>query len=280
MSLTEAGRNFFQHTSEIDRKLERATNAVRHVDMQLAGTLAFTIPSSLGAALMPALVSKFQSAWPDLSFNIHLDDRIVDLIAGSFDLAIRIAQQLDDSSLVSRRLASTRKVLAASPGYLQEFGTPADVSELQSHRRLGLAGAADASAAWRLWQEGSVVDVSCTDANSANSNLALVLAASLDNGIIYVPEICICKELRQQTLQIILPEASDPELHGVYAVYPHRNAATKVKLFVEFIEQELAAMQLTHEGVVGAESVDRPEQNGGLNGSRQNGNALATDPDN
>lgn len=247
VSLTEAGRTFYQHTSDIDSKLQRATDAVHRSDLQLTGTLAFTIASSLGEALMPALVSQFRSTWPDLKFNIHVEDRLVDLIAGGFDLAIRISQKLEDSNLVSQRLASTRKVLAASPDYLDKFGVPADISELKKHHRMGVAGASHTTASWRLWEHDSTVEVPCTHANSANNNLALVLAATLDNGIIYVPEICISNELRQQRLQVILPELSDPEPYGVFAIYPHRNAATKVKLFIEFIERELDALQIADE---------------------------------
>ena len=121
VSLTEAGRTFHEHTSEVDTRIKRAADVVRRGDLHPTGTVAFAIPSSLGAALLPALTSQFQSTWPDLRFNIHFDDRPVDLIAGSFDLPIQISQKLDGSSLISRRLATTRKVLAASGGYLDKY---------------------------------------------------------------------------------------------------------------------------------------------------------------
>ena len=95
VSLTEAGRTFHEQTAEVDTRIERAADVVRRGDLHPTGTVAFAIPSSLGAALMPALTSQFQSTWPDLRFNIHYDDRPVDLIAGSFDLAIQISQKLD-----------------------------------------------------------------------------------------------------------------------------------------------------------------------------------------
>ncbi len=242
VSLTEAGRIFHRHTSEIDTKIERAADVVRATDLQPTGTVAFSIPSSLGAALMPSLITQFQPTWPELSFSIHFEDRLVDLIAGSFDLAIRISQKLNDSSLISRRLASTRKVLAASPGYLDKYGVPADISELKNHRCLGLGSAVQTGTNWRLQDQDSIVEVPCTYSISANNNLAIVLAACLDNGIVYQPEICISNELLQQRLQIILPESSHPQPYGIYAVYPHRNAAAKVKVLVNFIERELSSM--------------------------------------
>ena len=80
---------------------------------------------------------------------------------------------------------------------------------------------------------------------STNNNLALVQAACLGNGIVYLPEICIYDELFQQRLKIVLLEASDPESYGIFAIYSHRNAAAKVKVLVEFIERELSAMVAT-----------------------------------
>lgn len=242
ISLTEAGRTFHKHTSEVDSKIERAADIVRGTDLQPNGTVAFTVPSSIGAALMPALVTQFQTSWPELKFSIHFDDGLMDLVGGSFDLAIRISRKLDDSSLISRRLTSTSGVLAASPGYLDKYGVPASISELKDHRCLGLGSAVRTGANWRLQDQGKMVELPCTYSISANNHLALILAACLDNGIVYLPEICISNELLQQRLRIILPESSLPQPYGVYAVYPHRNAAAKVKVLVNFIEGELSSM--------------------------------------
>lgn len=243
VSLTEAGRTFHQHTSEIDSKIEHAVAVVRATDEQPTGTVVFSVPSSLGTTLMPALLTQLQSTWPELRFNIHFHDHAVDMIAGGFDLAIRISQKLDDSNLISRRLASSRKVLAASPSYLDQYGVPTDISELREHRCLSLGVAVETVTNWRFQDQDSITKVACTSSISANNNLALVLAACLDHGIIYLPELCIHNELQQQRLQIILPEASDPQPYGIYAVYPHRNAAAKVRVLVDFIEQQIASIQ-------------------------------------
>ena len=242
VSLTEAGRTFDKHTSEIDTRIERAADIVRGTDLQPNGTVAFTLPSSLGAALMPSLITRFQTTWPELKLNVHFDDRIVDVINGSFDLAIRISKKLNDSNLISRRLASTNRVLAASPAYLDKCGVPTEISELRNHRCLGLGSAVNTSANWRFQDQGRIVEFPCTYSISANNHLALVLAACLDHGIVYLPEICISNELLQQRLQIILPESAELEAYGIFAIYPHRNATAKVKVLANFIEQELSLM--------------------------------------
>lgn len=245
VSLTEAGRVFHRHTSEIDTRIERAVEVVRGTGLKPTGTVAFSVPSSLGAALMPALVTQFQATWPEVKFSIHFNDHLVDLIAESFDLAIQISQKLNDSSLISRRLISTHRVLAASPGYLDKYGVPTNLSELKDHRCLGLGSAVKTGTNWRLQDQKRTIEVPCTYSVSANNDLALILAACLDSGIVYMPEICISNELLQQRLHIILPESSDPQPYGIYAVYPHRNAAAKVKVLVNFIERELSTMSTT-----------------------------------
>jgi DNA-binding transcriptional LysR family regulator len=242
VNLTEAGRIFHQHTSEVDTKIEHAADIVRGTDLEPNGTVAFSIPSSLGAALMPALITQFQTTWPDLKFSIHFDDGSVDMIAASLDLAIRIARKMDDSSLISRRLATTHKVLAASPGYLHKYGTPKVISDLQEHRLLGLGSAIQAGTTWRFRRQEKIVEAPCRYSITANNNLALILAACLNNGIVYLPLACISNEIEQQRLQVILPDLSDPEPYGIFALYPHRKAAAKVKVLVNFIEREISTM--------------------------------------
>ena len=241
VNLTEAGRTFDAHTAKIDTTIERAASLVRGADLSPLGTVSFTLPSGLGSALMPVLTTQFQTCWPELRLNIQFDDQVRDIIAGNLDLAIRISKKLVDSSLISRRLASTRMVLAASPRYLREHGIPQRPSELKGHRCLGLGSAVKTNAVWQLQENGKTADIPITFALSTNNNLALILAACLDSGIINVPEICITGELARNHLQLV-PGCVDPEPYGVYALYPHRNAAAKVKVLVDFIEDMLGTV--------------------------------------
>ena len=134
-------------------------------------------------------------------------------------------------------------VLAASPDYIAEYGMPTHIEELKDHRCLALGGAVKTNTKWRFSGPAGSVEVPVTLAVSANNHLALILAACLDNGILYIPQICISNELSQQRLQLILPEVNHTEKYGIYAVYPYRKAAAKAKVLVDFIEQELAAME-------------------------------------
>ena len=237
VNLTEAGRTFDAQTARVDTAIERAADLVRGADLSPNGTVSFTLPSGLGAALMPAFTTQFYQRWPELHLNIHFDDAVRDLISSNLDLAIRISRKLDDSSLISRRLGTTRKVFAASPRYLKKHGTPENLSDLRRHRCLGLGDGIGTAEHWKIRQNGKAVTLP-TYSLSANNNLALILAACLDGGIVYLPEVCIAGELARNQLRVIA-DCTDPENYGIYALYPHRNAAAKVKVLVDFIEDRL-----------------------------------------
>ncbi|MDX1508831.1 MAG: LysR family transcriptional regulator [Woeseiaceae bacterium] len=240
VNLTEAGRTFDAQTAEVDTAIEHAANLVRGSDLSPNGTVSFTLPSGLGAALMPAFTAEFRRRWPELHLDIHFDDGVRDLISGNLDLAIRISNRLDDSSLISRRLGTTRKVFAASPRYLKRYGTPESLQDLSNHNCLGLGKDTVPTEGWKVQQNGNAVSLA-TNSLSANNNLAIILAACLDAGIAYLPEVCISGELARKQLQVI-PECEDPQEYGIYALYPHRNAAAKVKVLVDFIEDSLPAI--------------------------------------
>ena len=241
VNLTEAGRTFDSNTSDIDTTIERAASLVRGADLSPHGTVSFALPSALGAALLPSLTTEFGARWPELRLHMRLDDSVQDMVATNLDLAIRISKRLSDSSLISRRLISTKRAFAASPGYLREQGTPSSPSDLIRHRCIGMGSAAKSGGTWKFRENDKTVAIQTTYAMSANNQLALILAACLGSGIISIPEICIAGELARGQLQTI-PSLIDPATLGVYALYPHRNAAAKVKVLVEFIEAMLAKM--------------------------------------
>lgn len=239
VSLTEAGRTLLRHTSEVDAMIERAVDDIRAADMEPIGAVKLCMPSSLSTMLMPSLINQFQELWPNVQINIDVEERVVDLIAGGYDLAIRVSPKLGDSCLISRRLCSTSKVLAASPDYLEEFGVPQSLQDLNDHRCLGLSSASSQIANWSFNSGEKVIEIPCTFPVTSNNAQALIDAACRDGGVIYVPQAYINSELAEKRLEHILPDSHDPMSYGIFAVYPHRNAAAKVKVLVDFIDNQL-----------------------------------------
>jgi DNA-binding transcriptional LysR family regulator len=184
---------------------------------------------------MPSIIRDFRRTWPNIILNLHFDERYADLVGGRFDVAIRVAQQLNDSNLLSRRLGSTRQVLVASPGYLDLYGTPTNVLDLPKYRCIGLGSGRRQIAAWHFSGKDGPIDVQVERILTANNNLALILAACLGEGILSIPELFVSAELAQGRLREILPQFSDPNRSGIFAVYPTRKPATKVRVFVDFV---------------------------------------------
>lgn len=237
VSLTEPGRRLFAHWQSIADAIELAVDDVRGMDEMPAGTLYVSLPSSLGAALMPALASRFLPEWRDLRLTVDLRERCIDLVGSGFDAAIRVARTLPDSELAGRRLAVTPCVLAASPEYLRKRGHPRFPSDLKRHDCLAIGYTGEHRVAWQFVGADGPFDVRLKPVFAANSDVTLILAACSGAGIIYTSELLIASELRLGYLAPITLEGVEQCHVGVYALYPKPNPPSKVRLFVDFVER-------------------------------------------
>ena len=236
ISLTDAGQTLYCHWQSIAADIDKALAAVQGVDQHPSGTLRVSVPSSLGAALMPALVQSFLTQWPDLRMSVDFRERYVDVVGKGFDAVIRFASRLPDSRLTARRLATTPRVLAASPAYLARHGWPTRLQDLRQHQCLGLGYRSERNMNWSFTSDNGPVDICLQPAFAANNDLALILSACLAGGILCSPRLLIESEIRLGRLQVIpLEDAVGPDV-GVFAVYPQSRPPAKVRVFVEFVE--------------------------------------------
>jgi len=242
ISLTEAGNKFYNHTVTLDHTINSAAEAVHDTHQRPSGVLSFTMPTSLAASMMPMMMSEFRKNWPDLCLDVNTDERFVDIIGEGFDVAIRVAMKMSDSSLMSRRLATTPQVLVASPEYLEQRGTPAHVRELKNHTCLTLV---KRDVVWRFVGPDGPLEVPINCTTTSNNDLALVLIACLGGGVVRIPKIVVESELQSGYLTTILDDFKSPEDYGVYAIYPNRNPPAKVKVFIDFVEEQLARLPNT-----------------------------------
>ncbi|MGI9535993.1 MAG: LysR substrate-binding domain-containing protein, partial [Desulfocapsaceae bacterium] len=139
VSLTEEGVAFLPHAEEVLSSIEAARASVGAGGALPKGTLRVTAPSSFGRMHMMPALKGFFSRYPDLSIDLRLTDTIVDLVEGGFDIAIRNAD-LKNSSLIARKLAPDKRIVCASPEYLEKFGEPKSPHELRDHQCITLVG--------------------------------------------------------------------------------------------------------------------------------------------
>jgi len=233
LSLTEAGRVYYRHVVRVLDEARAAEDAVAGLRGRPQGTLRVVTPMSFGLLHVAPALSAFLREYPELRLELTMEDRLTDLVEGGFDLAIRIGQ-LRDSSLVARRISSSRVVLCAAPAYLAARGTPATPEDLLAHDCLHFthhSGGTD----WRFDGPQGPVTVRAPARLQANSGLALREAALAGLGILRSPLFTVAEDLRAGRLLSLLPDYVLPPVN-IYAVFPEgRHVPAKSRLFVDFL---------------------------------------------
>lgn len=238
LSLTTEGEVFLARSREILASIEESEAEVSTRSHTASGLLKVSVPVSFGIRHLAPLWCEFMQAHPRVTLDVQLADRIMDLVDEGFDLAVRIAR-LPDSSLVSRKLASTRLVLSASPEYLRRRGTPGHPGELAGHDVIGYSLLA-MSDQWQFTGPQGPVTVKVRPHVWSNNGDTCVAACIRGAGIQLQPTFLIESELASGQLVEVLPQYRSMEL-GIYAIYPTRKfVLPKVRALVEFLSAKLA----------------------------------------
>lgn len=231
ISLTEAGQGFHQRILAVLEGLEEAEDFVSGRSNMLAGTLKVSASTSFGRMHVAPHLKGFMDQHPSLSINLTLSDDFIDIVAGGYDLAIRIAD-LSDSSLVARRLAPVRRVLCASRTYVEEHGLPQTIEDLKNHRCLpahnnDLWRLEGPEGAFNLRPEGLLVTNSSEVIREAViSGLGIALRSTWDIG----------PELKSGALVQVLPAYEGSKNVALSAVYSSRRfLPAKVRLFIDYL---------------------------------------------
>jgi DNA-binding transcriptional LysR family regulator len=236
LTLTEAGRGYVIHASRILADLAEADQSVSQMQAAPRGRLRVNAPMSFGYLHLAPAIPDFLVRYPDLSIELTMNDRFVDLVDEGFDMAVRIGS-LADSSLVARRLAPIRRAVCASPDYLAARGTPTSPDDLQAHDCIGYTAVAQPQE-WRFIDaDGRPRPVAITGRLCANNGDAIRAAALGGAGIAYMPTFIVGADLQNGGLSKIL-DAFVPQDMTLNAVYPHaRHLSPKVRAFVDFLAE-------------------------------------------
>lgn len=238
LSLTPEGEIFLARCRDILSSIDASEAEISTRSVTANGWLKVSVPVSFGIKHLAPLWHEFLDQHPQVTLDVQLADRVIDLVDEGFDLAIRIAR-LPDSSLVSRRLASTRLVLCAAPSYLERHGTPAHPSELAQHQVVGYSLMAMGDQ-WQFSGPEGPVSVKVRPRLWTNNGDTCIAAALQGAGIQLQPTFLIGPQLASGQLVEILPQFRSAEL-GIYAVYPSRKfVLPKVRALIEFLATKLA----------------------------------------
>ena len=240
LSLTAAGSSYLEACLRILPEIDEAEASVASQRVEASGLLRMNVPLSFGTRFIAPLMPAFSQRHPAVKVELGLTDSQVDLIDGSWDMAVRIGR-LTDSPLQARRLTDCPMLVCASPGYLSRHGMPRRVSDLSQHNCLGyslsnlLGGrewAFGPAGEFRVPIQGNLV---------ANNGAALVAAAVGDQGLIYQPQFIVAAALSRGELEIIELDQPPLGLGGIHVVYPpERRPPAKVRAMIDYLVDAFA----------------------------------------
>ncbi|MGV8940573.1 MAG: LysR substrate-binding domain-containing protein [Lysobacter sp.] len=233
VSVTEAGKIYFQHCRQVLDALEDAERTVTNFQSAPRGLLRITAPVSYGERTIAPLVNDFVLRYPELDVHLNLTNRTLDLVAEGYDLAVRMGN-LENSTLMARRLGSRIQHVCASPGYLASHGTPYSLSELVQHNCL--RGNQDH---WRFQEHNKTTTVRIKGNLTCGSGWALLDAALKGVGVVQLPDYYVQAHLESGHLIALLTQYQQPD-ECIWAVYPHnRHLSPKVRFLLDHLRQGL-----------------------------------------
>jgi DNA-binding transcriptional LysR family regulator len=238
--LTDAGMEFYRKAKGILADLREAEAAVTEATIKPAGVLRVTASLSFCLLQIEPLLPAFTARYPDITVDLIAANRYYDIIDNNVDLAIRTRQFEADSNITIRRLGATRRVLAASPQYLERHGFPQSPGDLAAHKMLIYSHAIDPNTlSFRRGDETSVVQVrSLLDANDGQ----IVVRAALDGmGILVQPKYIVHDEITRGALVPILDDWDLPRLTINFAFQTRAHLPAKVRLFMEAMVERFEA---------------------------------------
>lgn len=234
ISLTPDGAAYYERCARILADVEEAETSFREVSRGPRGKLRIDVPPPIGRLVLIPHMCEFHSRYPDIELAIGMGDRPVDLVRESVDCVIRVGE-LQDSSLVGRRIGTMETVTCASPDYIDRHGEPRVLADLQHHRAVHYFS----SRTGRIYDldfvvEGEVTEVKVPGKVSVNDSDAYVASGLQGFGLIQPPRFMVQAHLQSGALREVLPQWR-PSSMPISVVYPHnRHLSPKVRAFVDW----------------------------------------------
>ncbi|WP_281859826.1 LysR family transcriptional regulator, partial [Litoreibacter halocynthiae] len=234
VSPTEIGLAYYDRARRVLNDAGEADALVSSMQSAPSGLLRISVATDFGVNHMSPILGDFLVDYPDITVNMVLNNRFVELISEGFDLAIRIGE-MEDSSLRARKLTETTKRLIAAPGYFEQFGRPEKIDDLNNHKLLHYSNQS-AGNVWKLTApSGEKRQVRTQGWLTVNDGQSLLNACVSGLGIAYLPSFLYADALRQGLIEEAMPELPK-ETQGIYAVYPPgRYTQPKVRTFIDFL---------------------------------------------
>jgi LysR family transcriptional regulator AphB len=232
--LTEAGKRYLLHCKRVHAELDLATASVSELLKTFTGELKIGASIATGQMILKPALANFMHQYPELNVQLNLINRRVDFIEEGFDVVIRIGQ-LNDSTLIAKKLGTITRSLFASPTYLAKNGIPKTVEQLAEHQLLIMNPMNNDAKLNLVSSTGEAFTINCRPRLLVDDFMMLKQSLVDALGIAVLPDYMCKKEVSSEQLVKILPNWGTVDV-DVYALYPrHRAKIPKVKAFLDFV---------------------------------------------
>jgi DNA-binding transcriptional LysR family regulator len=232
---TEAGLNFYERARRLIEEADEAELAARGAGAGLTGKLRVSAAVTFARIHLMPRIPEFLARHPDLEMEVVLDDRNVDLVHESIDVALRMGQ-LADSTLTARRIANTRHVVVGTRAYFERTGVPQEPGDLTMHEAV-IYAQRGGGAVWTFRREGAELAVNLRGRLHVTAAEGVRAAVLANGGIAIVSEWMFAPEIADGTVLTVLDHWELPPM-DLWAVFPAgRTATTKARTFTSFVEE-------------------------------------------
>jgi len=237
LSLTEEGQRYYDQAVPLLEEFSVMVDNVTGAQSAPRGLLRISVPQTFGEMSLSPLIPKFLETYPDLSLDLQLSDRMIDMLEEGIDVVIRIGG-VDDSSLIARHIKTLPLTLCASPEYIAQHGEPLNAEDIAQHSCI-IDSNFRVGKQWPIvGPDGQTTSIEVSSNVAVNSPRAVKEIAIAGGGIGMIPRFIIESELHKGLLKEILPAYKTLEF-GLFAIYPHRRyLSKKVRCFIDFLMDE------------------------------------------
>ena len=237
ISLTAAGREFYDRARAILADIDEAERAVGEASAAPQGTLRVTASISFGQRQIVPLIPEFTARFPDVRVEVIFSDRMIDIVEDGVDVAVRVSAP-SDSALIARRLVPDRRIVCAAPDYIRRHGAPATPDDLARHNALIYSTVY--SDAWRFEGPSGTHTVRVSSSFAANSGEAIRDMALGGHGVARLATFLVGPDIKAGRLVELLPDWRDPQENIIHAVFPSRRLVPPAtRAFVDYLVEKM-----------------------------------------
>ena len=235
VGLTEEGAIYFEKARQALEDLDEAEQQIQELKACPTGKLKVNAPMSFGTQFLTRPIAAFAEQYPEVELEIEFNDRWSDVVGEGFDVVIRIGE-LEDSTLIARKLAPCPIILCAGEKLIQKYGLPESVEQLSDYPGI-IYNMHKQKGQWRYRDNNGLIATQTLNRNFAANTAEMLLEACLHGlGITLLPAFSVESYLKSGELIALFPEyPTFPEL-GIYAMYPqNRYLSTRTRLFIDWL---------------------------------------------